>query len=136
MPSFAFVYSHRSRLPVIVIHSFCHYIIPLFVLQSFVCYIEPLGSDTNKIDSDCDSDSPPVVAYHLRLSPRKSIYCLYASVDRHVIRCLTPFRCRCGIHRRSCRHINGRKYMNEKCMGTWAGCLRGGAYFLHCSVYA
>ena len=52
MPLFAFVYSHRSRLPDNFIHSFCHYIIPLFVVQSFVCHIEPLGSDGNKINSD------------------------------------------------------------------------------------
>ena len=41
----------------IFMHSFCHYIIPLFVVNSFVCYIEPLGSDGNNIDSDSDSAS-------------------------------------------------------------------------------
>ena len=41
---FVVVSLHRSSLSFNFIHSFCHYIIPLFVVNSFVCYIEPLGS--------------------------------------------------------------------------------------------
>ena len=106
MPLFAFVYSHRSHLPVNSIRSFCHEVISLFFVQSFVCFIEPLGSDSNKVDSirSCSNTqlSSNKKKYHLKQA------IAFCTVDNDWTLCLQQdtmyWNPACGRQKKDC-HI-------------------------------